>query len=140
MIRNSVQALIKDLQVSEVKYFTTVGVQKEVLQHHDLTQKTGFEEINMGQRTLVEHHDSNIKYDLVHEIASRTSLTRRTVVAILKGLPEAKFRMFRYNPEEFIRKVSKIINEQKGALIVDHISYNTTEGTFIMISLLLNML
>lgn len=130
LIRNSVQALIRDLQVSEVKYFTTVGIQKDVLQQHDLMQKTGFEQRNIGQRTLVEHHDSNIKYDLVHEIASRTSLTRRTVVAILKGLPKAKFMMFRYNPEEFIRKVSKSINEQKGALIVDHISYNTTEGTF----------
>lgn len=130
LIRNSVQALISDLKVTEIQYFTTVGIQKDNIQKHDLEQKTGFEQTLNGQRKLVEHHDSNIKYDLVHEIASRTSLTRRTVVEILKGLPMPKFMMFRQNPEEFIRKVSKIINEQKGALIVDHISYDSTDGTF----------
>ena len=38
--------------------------------------------------------------------------------------------MFRLNPEEFISKVIKLINEQKATMIVDHIVYNQTEGTY----------
>ncbi|MBQ7570666.1 MAG: hypothetical protein IJT19_00315 [Bacteroidaceae bacterium] len=34
------------------------------------------------------------------------------------------------NPEEFIRKVIKIIKEQKATMIVEHISYNRTEQTY----------
>ena len=38
--------------------------------------------------------------------------------------------MYQKNPEEFISKVSKLINEQKASLIVDHITYNLIDGTF----------
>ena len=33
--------------------------------------------------------------------------------------------MFRNNPEEFISKVIRLINEQKATMIVEHISYDT---------------
>lgn len=38
--------------------------------------------------------------------------------------------MFAENPLDFINKVSSIINVQKSALIVDHVTYNTTNETF----------
>jgi type III restriction enzyme len=38
--------------------------------------------------------------------------------------------MFKINPEEFISKVSKYINEQKATMIVEHISYDQTEYTY----------
>ena len=38
--------------------------------------------------------------------------------------------MFRNNPEEFISKVIRLINEQKATMIVEHISYNPIEGGF----------
>ena len=38
--------------------------------------------------------------------------------------------MFKNNPEEFISKVIKLINEQKATMIVEHISYNPIEGEF----------
>lgn len=38
--------------------------------------------------------------------------------------------MFRNNPEEFITKVIRLINEQKATMIVDHISYDTIEGKY----------
>lgn len=38
--------------------------------------------------------------------------------------------MFRNNPEEFIRKVIQIIREQKATMIVDHIHYHLTDGTY----------
>lgn len=63
-------------------------------------------------------------------MAAGTSLTRKTVATILKSINEAKFYSYRDNPEEFINKVCKIINEQKATLIVDHIMYNQIEGSF----------
>ena len=38
--------------------------------------------------------------------------------------------MFRYNPEEFISKVIKLIKEQKATMIVSDISYNQVEGSY----------
>ena len=64
------------------------------------------------------------------EIAKGTTLTRRTVVCILKGIAQTKLYMFRNNPEEFIQKTIRIIKEQKATMIVEHISYNKMEETY----------
>lgn len=73
---------------------------------------------------------STVKYDLVGEIARRTTLTRKTVCAILKGLRPSKLSMFKNNPEEFIRNVSKLIKDEKATMIVEHIKYNKLEDTY----------
>lgn len=38
--------------------------------------------------------------------------------------------MFAENPEEFISKVTKLINNEKATLIVDHITYNRIDNTY----------
>jgi type III restriction enzyme len=55
---------------------------------------------------------SNTLYDVVGEIEVLTNLTRRTIVEILKKIKPEKFLLIRKNPEEFIAKCSKLINEQ----------------------------
>ena len=69
-------------------------------------------------------------YDLVGEIESRTHLTRRTIVDILKAIKEEKFLLVRKNPEEFIAKVSVLINEVKASLIINNIVYHKTEERY----------
>ena len=71
-----------------------------------------------------------MKYDLIGKIRAGTHLTRRTVAAILKGISPAKFAMYKQNPEEFISKVIRLINEEKATMIVDDITYNETDGTY----------
>jgi type III restriction enzyme len=71
-----------------------------------------------------------VKYDLVGEIAKGATLTRRSVVRILQGLRPEKINLFRNNPEEFLRKVVRIIKEQKATMIVEHIHYNQVEGVY----------
>jgi len=66
-------------------------------------------------------------YDVVGEIETRTSLTRRTIVSILQSIKEEKFLLLRKNPEEFIAKCSKLINEAKASLIINNIVYHKTE-------------
>ncbi len=70
---------------------------------------------------------SNTTYDIVGEIEVLTNLTRRTIVEILKKIKQEKFLLLRKNPEEFIAKCSKLINEVKASLIINNIIYHKTE-------------
>lgn len=74
-------------------------------------------------------HDlySNTAYDIIGEIEAKTKLTRRSVSAILKSIKQEKFLLVRKNPEEFIAKCSKLINEVKASLIINNIVYHKTE-------------
>lgn len=49
---------------------------------------------------------------------------------ILKGISKSRFDMYVKKPEEFISKVSRLINEEKATMIVDGITYNKTDGTY----------
>ncbi|MGQ8335808.1 type III restriction-modification system endonuclease [Sunxiuqinia sp. A32] len=70
---------------------------------------------------------TNTIYDVVGEIEEQTNLTRRTIVEILKKIKQEKFLLIRKNPEEFIGKCSKLINEVKASLIINNIVYHKTE-------------
>ena len=70
---------------------------------------------------------SNTVYDVVGEIEVQTNLTRSTIVEILKKIKQEKFLLIRKNPEEFIGKCSKLINEAKANLIINNIVYHKTE-------------
>lgn len=70
---------------------------------------------------------SNTVYDVVGEIEVQTNLTRRTIVEILKKIKQEKFLLIRKNPEEFISKCSKLINEVKASLIINNIVYHKTD-------------
>ena len=86
--------------------------------------------MNTNTDTLNTIIDTIIKYDLVGKIATKTKLTRKTIVDILKGIGQEKLNMFKNNPEEFIDKCIKLINEQKSTMIVEYITYNKLEEKF----------
>jgi type III restriction enzyme len=73
---------------------------------------------------------TNTVYDIVGDIEERTDLTRRTVVAILKAIKEEKFLLLRKNPEVFIARCSKLINEAKASLIYNNIVYHKTDERY----------
>jgi len=73
---------------------------------------------------------TNATYDIVGEIEALTNLTRRTIVAILKAISAQKFYLVRKNPEEFIAKCSKLINEVKASLIINNIVYHKTDERY----------
>ena len=122
LIKKSITAINKDLTVTPLKYVVTTGQQGE---------GTDFDSrVETRRQEMREVSTSNVPYDLVGDIARGATLTRRTVVRILKGILPARLLLFKNNPEEFIRKVIKIIKEQKATMIVEHISYNRTEQTY----------
>lgn len=76
---------------------------------------------------LKNNQYTNTVYDIVGEIEVLTNLTRNTIVSILKAIKEEKFLLLRKNPEEFIAKCSRLINEVKASLIINNIVYHKIE-------------
>ena len=130
LIQKAIAHVNDRLFVSELQYTTTVGRQKDEINEHELGRGDSFGGERTRTRALRQVHGGHLKYDLVGKIAQGTVLTRRTVVAILKGLRPEKLYMFKNNPEEFITKIVRLINEQKATTIVDHITYDTIEGSY----------
>ena len=81
-------------------------------------------------KTVTPGAVSSTPYDLVGRLVELTKLTRRTIVAILQHIRTDKFDLFKRNPEEFIVKVAKLINEAKSQTIVAHISYNLIDERY----------
>lgn len=130
LIRKSIDHINEKLFVSELQYTTTIGRQKAEMDEHEVGRGTSFTGEKTRTQTLKHAQTSQIKYDLIGKIAEGTDLTRKTAVAILKGLRVDKLYMFKNNPEEFISKVTKLIKEQKATMIVEHITYNQIEGEY----------
>lgn len=117
-VRINAQLNIGD-RVYEVKTGELEDGTKEQMQEGSLVRES--------QRQLLKLKNdlfTNAVYDIVGEIETLTNLTRSTIVAILKSIKEEKFLLLRKNPEEFIAKCSKLINEVKASLIINNIVYH----------------
>lgn len=123
LIQKASAYINEKLNVSELMYTATVGQQKKDMNQYEIERGASFGGEKSKTKTLNHAETSRVKYDLVGKIAQGTTLTRRTVTAILKELEPKKLYMFRNNPEEFISKVIRLINEQKATMIVEHITY-----------------
>lgn len=127
LILKASAALEKGLDVRRMTYTMTVGAQDDSIDRDKLSKGESFVTIRTETRELKDVAYSDVKYDLLGEIAKGCTLTRRTVAAILKSISERKFNLFKDNPEEFIRNCIRLINESKAAIIVEHISYRKTD-------------
>lgn len=113
LIKKSIIAINSELRVAKLTYTLTRGEQigTEFNVEHTATKK-----LERAQGSFTE-------YDLIGKIAEATTLTRRSSTAILAGMKPDKLWLFKENPEEFITKVASIINHQKAAVVVEHITY-----------------
>ena len=124
LIKNAVKSINENLYISRLQYTTSVSEQKDNITVEEAKEGYLFKSEKTKTHNLNSYKNSNIEYDLVGKIADMTLLTRKTVVKILKKIDSFKFYMYRENPEEFISKISRLIKEQKAAIIVEHISYD----------------
>ncbi|MGN0946158.1 MAG: type III restriction-modification system endonuclease [Megasphaera sp.] len=130
LIQKAIRHIDEKLFVSQLQYTVTKGTQGDDWSAETIKSGNGFVSEKSHPFKLKRGETSQVKYDLVGKIGAGTHLTRRTVVAILKSISPAKFAMYKNNPEEFISKVTKLINEEKATMIVDDITYNQTDGTY----------
>jgi type III restriction enzyme len=123
LIRKATAHINANLEVTRLRYVMVEGRQQR-------DEVAEFGDTRTQSKELTEVSTSTVRYDLVGELARGATLTRRSVVQILKGLTAVKINMFRNNPEEFIRKVIHLIREQKATMIVEHIHYNMVDGGY----------
>lgn len=93
----------------------------------DMQEGSLFQEQQKEYNKLSKQSYTNTVYDLVGEIEVKTNLTRRSIVDILKSINAEKFLLVRKNPEEFISKCAKLINEAKASLVINNIVYHKTD-------------
>ena len=130
LIEKAIAHIDDKLFVSQLQYTTTIGRQKEEMNEYEVERGDSFGGEKTKTKTLAHSEISGVRYDLIGKIAEGTTLTRKTAAAILKGIRYDKILMFKHNPEEFITKVVRLINEQKATMIVEHISYDKIDGEY----------
>ncbi len=130
LITNAIAHIDDKLYISELKYTVTYGEQRKTIDEYQIKKGDSFGTTKTRTETISNVCGDVIKYDLIGKIALGTTLTRKTIVKILQGINPAKFNMFKLNPEEFISKVIKLINEQKATMIIDSVKYRIIEGTY----------
>ncbi|HZF95173.1 MAG TPA: DEAD/DEAH box helicase family protein [Allosphingosinicella sp.] len=126
LVHAAVRRLDRDLNVD---------TQVVVVSGADLQTGLGAEEFRSGsafgeERSRREHRrepiESNVRYDLVGEIAKLTRLTRATAGSILQRISPATFALFGRNPEMFLRGAAELIRREKVALAIETLRYEKT--------------
>ena len=129
LVGKCVGAIERELKVSPLQY---------TIQRGEQTATTTYEEVHQGQAFTLQETEtgalkasvqSAVKYDLIGKLAEQTKLTRRTIGSILQGINVAVFSQYRMNPEDFMLKAARLINEQKATVIVEHLAYNPVEDS-----------
>jgi len=130
LIKKSIKAIDEKLNVTMIKFEISLGELKEIKDKETLKAGEAMTVKDKQTFDVDESVGGYVKYDLVGKLVERTGLTRKTIVEILKGINNAKFKQFQYNPEDFIIKVGNIINVEKALSVVEKIEYKATDQTF----------
>lgn len=118
------------LFVAKLQYTVATGEQGKDWNSDKLKGGAGFVAEKSQTFTLERTEGSLVKYDLVGKVAEGAKLTRRSTARILSDIKPYTFAMFKNNPEEFIAKTIRLINEQKATMIVEQITYNKADGNY----------
>ena len=120
LIKNAINSINDNLYVTTLTYTVSTGEQKDEIDSNEIKNGMSFKTAKTRTETIRTAASDTIKYDLLGKIASAT----------LKGIRPEKFAFYKQNPEDFINKASKLINEQKASIIVERVSYYQINGTF----------
>lgn len=130
LVDKAIKKLNKELIVTKMKVRITEGTQNDVMTVNQLNNEETMKKTSIKTEVYDKFTPSTIKYDLIGDIAKETGLTRHTVVEILSRIEPKTFYQYQYNPEEFIRKACRLIDEEKATTIIDGITYNKIDEKF----------
>ncbi|MGB4569087.1 MAG: DEAD/DEAH box helicase family protein [Tepidanaerobacteraceae bacterium] len=130
LIENCIEALDSGLKVSEITFQVKTGEMDSISSKEELERGEAFKVKETATDKEYKPVTTTVRYDLVGKLVDETKLTRKAIVKILKGIQPKTFDQFKKNPEEFILKVSRIINEQKATMIIQHITYNPIDEVY----------
>jgi type III restriction enzyme len=129
LIKKSVDAINKQLEVRKVVINITEGTQEKEIDKKSLKTGTGMKKTR-NQIRKTENILGSVKYDLLAEIAKGARITRKTTALILKKISPQKFNQFKLNPEDFIQKIIRFINEEKATTLINNITYSKTDQVY----------
>lgn len=129
LINNVIQIINKELEVKKSLVRMVEGGQEEVSSYESLRDSENIK-ISREEIKAVEVILGDAKYDLINELVEVSKITRKTAAEILMGITEEKFALYKLNPEDFIRKVSLYIEEQKATTLINNIIYHKTDETY----------
>lgn len=132
LVTKCVKALEAELKVSPMQYTVVVGEQVDNASYDDIRHGESFKVTESTPSLHKATAHSAVKYDLIGRLAGETQLTRATVASVLQGINKAVFSQYRTNPEDFMQKAARLMNEQKATVIVEHIAYDPTGDTHTM--------
>ncbi len=124
-----IQTLNSSLRVAPLQYTVVRGEQADDIDYEQVKYGGGFEVKEHSTEYNKRSVHSAVKYDLIGKFAENVQLTRKTVTAILAGLEKPVFAQFKTNPENFISEATRLIQEQKATVIIEHLSYDAVSDT-----------
>lgn len=130
LVQNAIDAIDKYLSVTEIRVIVGSGSLESIRDKESLQAGTAMTAGKVRTIHVNESVGDNVEYDLVGRLVEGTGLTRKAIVEILTGIKPTTFHQFKLNPEEFIIKVGKLINEVKAVAVVKHIEYHKMDDTF----------
>jgi len=130
LVRKCIWALDTQLQVPGIRFTVRHGELKRIQSKEQLQAGEAFETRESRTEFVEGQPEFKVKYDLIGKLMDETKLTRKTIVAILTGIKESTFLQFRRNPEEFMLRAARLINEQKAAMIIESITYDILNDRF----------
>lgn len=131
LIQKAINAIDAHLNVNRMKVRITEGIQKDKIDAVSVNSGNSMTEMSSNTINAEEvYTPSENLYDLIGEITKDTGLTRHTIIEILSGISPSKFDMYKYNPEEFIRKTINIINAEKATTVIEGIKYHKIDQKY----------
>lgn len=130
LIQKAIIALNSKLRVSKIHFQVETGAMDTIQSKEDLLSGASFVKEESGSYGVTMTANSNVKYDLIGKLVDETGLTRKALVAILKGIQPSVFHQFKENPEEFIVKAAALINDEKATAVIEHITYDILDDHY----------
>lgn len=132
LVQKAIASLDAKLRVAKIFFKVESGVMEEIKSKEALESGAAFikeTSASYGTQTRISVN-SSVKYDLVGKLVEETKLTRKDIIAILRGIQKPVFEQFKDNPEEFIIKAAALINDEKATAIIQHITYDVLDERY----------
>ena len=130
LIAKAVAGLDESLYVTPIHIAITSGKLEHIHSKGVLEAGQAMQVGTTRHIKLKEAVASGVRYDLLGELVQRTGLKRSTIATILQRIKPETFGMYRTNPEEFIIRAGKIIDERKSSAVIEHIAYHKMDQQY----------
>ncbi len=130
LIQKAIAALDSKLHISQIHFQVETGAMATIRSKEELLSGASFVKEESASYGVTMTANFNVKYDLIGKLVDETGLTRKSLVAILKGIQPAVFSQFKENPEEFIVKAAALINDEKATAVIEHITYDVLDDHY----------